>query len=120
MAWNYGLGAGGAPVLAVSFSQSKGPVAAGLKNGQCAFPDSKVPMGRTTLCFHTNVNLLAVTAARQVSEAAFGPNYLNNFLTVPGKLYFFWVHEASAKSASPPPGSTATVPICLWVDKYGP
>jgi hypothetical protein len=120
MGWQYGLDASGAPVLTVSFTQSKGPVAAGLMNGQCAFSDSKVRMDRTNLCLHTKIQLLSVTAARQVYEAAFGPNYLNNFLTVPGKLYFFWVHEAPANSASPPPGNSAHVPVCLWVDKYGP
>jgi hypothetical protein len=110
MGWNYGTNAGGKPVLAVSFSRSKGPAAAGLRDGQCAWSDRSA--NETGLCFHTNIQLLEVTPAGHVAAVAFGPNYLNNFLTSAGKLYIFEAHVAPVR-----PGSSAN---CLWVDKYGP
>jgi hypothetical protein len=110
MGWNYGTNAGGKPVLAVSFSRSKGPAAAGLRDGQCAWSDRSA--NDTGLCFHTNIQLLEVTPAGHVAAVAFGPNYLNNFLTSAGKLYIFEAHVAPVR-----PGSSAN---CLWVDKYGP
>ena len=114
MGWNYAMSPSGSPLLAVSFSQSKGPAASGLKDGQCAWSTRKVT-STPLLCLQTSVQLLEVSPAGQVHAAAFGPNYLNNFLTSKGKLYIFTVHEAPLGTASGMPVST-----CLWVDKYGP
>jgi hypothetical protein len=109
MGWNYGLNASSKPVLAVSFSRSKGPAAAGLRDGQCAWSDRSAT--DTLLCFHTNIQLLDVSPTGQVTVAGFGPNYLNNFLTSQGKLYVFGARVGPVR-----PGSSSN---CLWVDKYG-
>lgn len=115
MGWNYGLNASGASILAVSFSRSKGPAAAGLRNGQCAWSDRRA--NDTLLCFNTSVQLLQVLPSGQIQTVAFGPNYLNNFLTSQGKLYIFGAHIAPVTQGG---GTARPVGNCLWVDKYGP